>query len=75
VQRLDEARNTTGLQVRIVIGIVNAMAAGLSAQMPPELGAQSTALKDKIEPVLAVAADRSVHAGAYIKTKVSQPVN
>jgi hypothetical protein len=59
LQRLDEARNTTGLQVRIVIGIVNAMAAGLGAQMPTNLETQCAAFTDKIKPILA---DNVLHA-------------
>jgi hypothetical protein len=53
VQRLDEAMKTTDLQVHIVTGIVNAMSAGLGAQMPADLEAQSAAFTAKIRPVLA----------------------
>jgi len=53
MQRLDEARNSTGLQVKIVIGIVNAMSAGMGAQMPADLETQSAAFTAKIQPVLA----------------------
>jgi hypothetical protein len=53
LERLDEARKTTDLQVRLVIGIVNAMAAATGAQMPPDLEAQSTAFAAKIRPILA----------------------
>jgi hypothetical protein len=53
LQRLDEARNSTGLQVHIVVGIVNAMSAGLGAQMPADLEAQSKAFTDKIRPIFA----------------------
>jgi hypothetical protein len=53
IQRLDDARNTTGLQVKIVIGIVNAMADGLGAQMPADLEAQSTVFAAKVRPILA----------------------
>lgn len=53
LQRLDEARNTTDLQVRMVAGIVNAMAVGLGAQMPPDLEAQSAAFRERLRPILA----------------------
>jgi hypothetical protein len=53
LQRLDQARNTTELQVKMVMGIVNAMATGLGAQMPPDLEAQSAAFKEKLRPILA----------------------
>jgi hypothetical protein len=62
LQRLDEARNTTDLQLRIVTGILNAMASGLGAQMPPDLEAQSTAFKDKVRPILA---NNVLHANLY----------
>ena len=41
------------LQVRIVAGIVNAMSAGLGAQMPADLETQSAAFTGKIRPILA----------------------
>ena len=53
LQRLDEAMQTTDLQVRIVVGIVNAMSAGLGAQMPAGLDTQSAAFTSRIQPVLA----------------------
>lgn len=53
LQRLDQARNATALQMRIVVGIVNAMANGLGAQMPPDLDAQCASFSTKIQPVLA----------------------
>ncbi|HEY3841344.1 MAG TPA: hypothetical protein VGL72_32460 [Bryobacteraceae bacterium] len=53
MQRLDDAGNMTGLQVRMVIAVVNSMSAGLGAQMPPDLEAQSTAFTAKIRPILA----------------------
>ena len=53
LQRLDEATNSTGLQVRIVIGILNAMSAGLGARMPADLETQSTAFTARIRPILA----------------------
>jgi hypothetical protein len=53
LQRLDDALKTTDLQVHIVTGIINAMSAGLGAQMPSDLDTQSTAFTEKIRPVLA----------------------
>jgi len=53
LQRLDEALKTTDLQVHMVIGIVNAMSAGLGARMPADLDTQSAAFAIKIRPVLA----------------------
>jgi len=53
LQRLDEARGSTGLQVRIVIGIVNAVSAGLGAQMPSDLQNQSADFAARIRPILA----------------------
>ena len=47
IARLDEATKTTGLQVNIVIGIMNAMAAALGAQMPADLETQSTAFRPR----------------------------
>jgi hypothetical protein len=51
--RLDEARGTTKLQIRIVTGIVNAMSGALGATMPADLDTQTKAFSEKIEPVLA----------------------
>lgn len=62
LQHLDEARNTTGLQVKIVIGIVNAMSAGLGAQMPADLETQSKAFSEKIQPILA---NNVMHANLF----------
>jgi len=53
LRRLDDARNATGLQVSIVIGIVNAMSRGMGAQMPSDLESQSESFKTKIRPILA----------------------
>jgi hypothetical protein len=53
MQRLDETRGTTNLQMKIVTRILNAMALGLGAVMPPDLEAQSNAFNDKLRPVLA----------------------
>ena len=53
MQRIDDAGNMTGLQIRMVIAIVNSMSAGLGAQMPPDLEAQSTAFTAKVRPILA----------------------
>jgi hypothetical protein len=63
LQRLDEARNTTGLQVRIVTGIVNAMSAGLGAQMPADLESQCAAFTAKTRPMLA---NQVLHTNLYI---------
>jgi hypothetical protein len=63
MQRLDEAGNMTGLQVRMVIAIVNSMSAGLGAQMPPDLEAQSTAFAAKIRPILA---NNVLHTNLYV---------
>ena len=51
--RLDEARNTTTMQVRIVTGIVMAMATGVGVPPPPDRQAQLKALTAKVQPVLA----------------------
>jgi hypothetical protein len=86
LQRLDGARKTTDVQLRIVLGIINAMSSGLGAQMPSDLDTQSAAFKDKIRPVLAnntlthnlqsailaVAAERAARAGEDIKAKTTQ---
>jgi hypothetical protein len=53
LQRLDEVRGTTETEVQMVTGLLNAMSAGMGAQMPKDLEAQSTAFKNKIRPVLA----------------------
>ncbi len=53
LRRLDDAMNMTGLQVRIVAGILNAMSAGMGAQMPANLDAQTAAFTARIRPVLA----------------------
>jgi len=53
LRRLDDSRNTTGLQVSIVIGIVNAISSGMGAQMPSDMESQSEAFKTKIRPIIA----------------------
>jgi hypothetical protein len=53
LQRLDEFRDTTGLEVRMLVSIVNAMSSALGAEMPPGLEAQSTAFSAKMQPILA----------------------
>jgi hypothetical protein len=53
LQRLDEAMQTTDLQVKIVAGILNAMSAGMGARMPTDLDAQTAAFTAKIRPILA----------------------
>ena len=50
--RLDETRDATGLQMRMVVNILNAMSAALGAQMPPDLEAQSEAFTGKLRPIL-----------------------
>ena len=51
-KQLDAAGNTTGMQVRMVVSIVNAISGGLGAQLPPDLEAQSAAFTAKIRPLL-----------------------
>jgi len=53
LRHLDDARNATGLQVSIVIGVVNAISAGMGAQVPSDLESQGEAFKTKIRPIIA----------------------
>ena len=65
LQRLDDARSSTALQVRIVTGIVTALSTGLGPQMPADVQTQCAifALRAKTQPVLAnnVLALESLH--------------
>jgi hypothetical protein len=63
LQRLDETVKTTDLQVHIVVAILNAISAGLGAQMPADLEAQSAAFRDKIRPILAT---NTLHHNLYV---------
>jgi hypothetical protein len=63
MQQLDEAMKMTDLEARIVVGIVNAMAAGMGAQMPSDLDTQSAAFTSKIRPVLA---NNVLHHNLYV---------
>ena len=62
MQRLDDARNTTVLQMRIVVVLVNAMTTGLGAQLPGNLETQNTEFAAKIRPILA---DNVLHTYLY----------
>jgi hypothetical protein len=53
LQRLDAARMTTDLEMKLVMGIVNAIAAGLGLQMTPDHEAQTAAFKEKLLPIFA----------------------
>lgn len=53
LQRLDQVRNTSDLEIKLVSGIVNAMSAALGMLMPQELESRTNAFKEKIRPILA----------------------
>jgi hypothetical protein len=53
LQRLDEATNSTDLQVRLASAIIQAMADSLGAQMPADMETKSAAFATKVRPVIA----------------------
>jgi hypothetical protein len=53
LQRLDDARSSTALQVRIVTGIVSAVSVGLGPQMPVDMQTQCASFTTKTQPILA----------------------
>jgi hypothetical protein len=50
--QLDDATDSTGLEVRLVIAVLNSTAAAMGANMPSDLDLQSTAFTARIQPAL-----------------------